>query len=241
MKKNTFPEQEKNGLATAAGVVGGMVVGGSATYAATHMNSEDEAKVEPEPEKPEVVVEQVIRPTTVHNTVVNNTTVNNTVINEIIYEPEPIIPEPCDPIVSDPCVGICGDPCEPYGDPIEPSVIEGAANNGTVEVLAYSSVAVEGQLVDTADIVVDGTPHRYVDVDRDGFAEVSGVDANHDAQYGQDEIHELEPQTVSMQEFQEAYTTPGGGADDEFLALNDEGPDYIDDNSFDASGADIMV
>lgn len=116
-----------------------------------------------------------------------------------------------------------------------------ADTTATVEVLSYDTFEYEGHLMDAADVQVDGTLHRYVDVDRDGFADIEGVDVNHDAQFSEDEIRDLEPRSVSMHEFQEAYTTPGGGDNDEFLALNDEGPDYVDDISFDASGADVMV
>ncbi len=116
-----------------------------------------------------------------------------------------------------------------------------ADNTPTVEVLSYETVEYEGQLMDTATVEVDNTLHRYVDVDRDGYADFEGVDENHDNQFSVEEIHDLAPGTVSMHEFEEAYVTPGGGATDEFLALNNEGPDYVDDAGFSDSGADLLV
>lgn len=199
MKHNSLTDQEKKGVATAAGVAAGVAAGGAAAYAATQTGAE--AKAEAEEPKPEIVSET-------HEA--HHTTVQNNVVSEVevVVENEP---------------------------PVD--------NTPTVEVLSYDTVEYEGHLIDSADVRVDGTIHRYVDIDQDGYAEIEGVDDNHDGYFADDEIHDLKPQTVSMNEFKEAYTTPGGGANDEFLALNDEGPDYVDDVSYHDSGidGDVMV
>ena len=124
---------------------------------------------------------------------------------------------------------------------VEAPVDPPADNTPTVEVLSYETVEYDGTQMDTAVVEIDGTTHRYVDYDRDGYADFEGVDENHDMQISENEVHNLNPGEVSMQGFKEAYNTPGGGAHDEFLALQDEGPDYIDDGSFDPSGADMMA
>lgn len=198
MKKNQLTDQEKKGVATAAGVAAGIAVGGSAAYAATRTDATDDAQIEAEEQKVEAA-----------NQGQHASGQSNLVTEvEVVVENDP----PTD-------------------------------NTPTVEVLSYDTVEYEGQLVDIADVDVDGTTHRYVDADRDGFADVEGVDNNHDGYFQDDEIHELKPQTVSMGEFKEAYNTPGGGANDEFLALNNEGPDYVDEVSYHDSGidSDVMV
>lgn len=102
-----------------------------------------------------------------------------------------------------------------------------------VEVLAYETVQVDGDLaVDVSVVNIDDDENVLVaDVDRDGIADYIAMDVDGDMQLDEDEFLNVSNEGISMTELQDAYESKELYLNDN--GLSDSNSDYVNDADVD--------
>lgn len=97
-----------------------------------------------------------------------------------------------------------------------------------IEVVGYETVTNEdGSQSDIAILSVNGQGAAIIDVDQDGFADVMAADQNLNGQIEDNEVVNIQGQGIAMEPFKTEFESNQ-------LALNDDGPDYINDGGVDS-------
>lgn len=107
----------------------------------------------------------------------------------------------------------------------EPQVVDDD-DEGEVRVLSVDTVSTDAGDIDIATVDVDGEEVYFVDLDRDGLADLGAVDLNHDGELGEGEVADLQGENLPMPSMHDA-------GPDTYLAMND-GPDYTNDANVDS-------
>lgn len=98
-------------------------------------------------------------------------------------------------------------------------------NESQLNVLSYETVINDdGSQMDVAVVDIEGQQAVVVDYNRDGKADLLAMDLNHNNQLDEGEIADISNENIAMQQFQQQTEMNT----DNYLAMNDEGPDYID-------------
>lgn len=98
-------------------------------------------------------------------------------------------------------------------------------NESQLNVLSYETVTNEdGSQMDVAVVDIEGQQAVVVDSNRDGKADVLAMDLNHNNQLDEGEMVDISNENIAMQQFQQQAEMNT----DNYLAMKDEGPDYID-------------
>ncbi|MGM9691825.1 MAG: hypothetical protein ACI3X6_01315 [Alloprevotella sp.] len=91
--------------------------------------------------------------------------------------------------------------------PAEPQNVHPASDTGggttgsndSVRVIAvHEGVETSGGLVNVATLIVDDTPVMMVDANRDGYADTVAIDENHNGNFEENEIHEVQDNDLVM-------------------------------------------
>ena len=109
---------------------------------------------------------------------------------------------------------------------VKPEPISQPSQSGEVQVIAIENdLNVNGQNMDVAVVMVEGSPGLMIDVTQNGEADVVALDDNRDGYLSQDEAVVVTDAHVPMPTEDDVYRNDGGS-----MVNNNELPDYSNDN-----------